>query len=45
MDKALECKEKNEAKTIVFNLSGHGLLDLYGYEQALNGTLPKSGMA
>ncbi len=25
---ALECKRKNEAKTIVFNLSGHGLLDL-----------------
>ena len=43
IDKAIECKEKNEAKTIVFNLSGHGLLDLYGYEQALEGTLPKSG--
>ncbi|VVB65687.1 Tryptophan synthase beta chain 2 [Candidatus Gugararchaeum adminiculabundum] len=25
------CKQKNEAKTIVFNLSGHGLLDLGGY--------------
>ena len=23
-------------------LSGHGLLDLYGYEQYLNGTLPSS---
>ncbi len=42
IDKALECKAKNEAKTIVFNLSGHGLLDLNGYEQALNGTIPSS---
>ncbi|MDD2626045.1 MAG: TrpB-like pyridoxal phosphate-dependent enzyme [Candidatus Methanomethylophilus sp.] len=44
IDKALECKAKNEAKTIVFNLSGHGLLDLAGYEQALDGTLPSSAV-
>ena len=37
IDKALECKKTGEAKNIVFNLSGHGLLDLYGYEQYLNG--------
>ena len=42
IDVALECKEKNEEKTIVFCLSGHGLLDLYGYEQYLDGTLPSS---
>ena len=42
IDVALECKEKNEEKTIVFCLSGHGLLDLYGYEQFLEGTLPSS---
>ena len=42
IDVALECKEKNEEKTIVFCLSGHGLLDLYGYEQFLDGTLPSS---
>ena len=42
IDLALECKEKNEEKTIVFCLSGHGLLDLYGYEQYLDGTLPSS---
>ncbi|MFA5049918.1 MAG: TrpB-like pyridoxal phosphate-dependent enzyme [Candidatus Micrarchaeia archaeon] len=29
---AIICKEKNEKKTIVFNLSGHGLLDLGAYE-------------
>lgn len=42
IDKALECKETGEEKTIVFCLSGHGLLDLYGYEQYLDGTLPSS---
>ncbi|MBQ7702178.1 MAG: TrpB-like pyridoxal phosphate-dependent enzyme [Candidatus Methanomethylophilaceae archaeon] len=42
MDIALECKEKNEEKTIVFCLSGHGLIDLYGYEQFIEGTLPSS---
>ncbi len=30
---ALSCKEKNVEKTIVFNLSGHGLLDLGAYER------------
>ena len=42
IDIALDCKAKNEEKTIVFCLSGHGLLDLYGYEQYLDGTLPSS---
>lgn len=42
IDKALECKKTGEAKNIVFNLSGHGFLDLYGYEQALEGTLPST---
>ena len=39
IDKALECKKNNEAKTIVFNLSGHGLLDLGGYAMYLEGKL------
>lgn len=39
IDTALGCKKKNEAKTIVFNLSGHGLLDLGGYSQFLEGKL------
>jgi predicted alternative tryptophan synthase beta-subunit len=34
-DIALECKRTNEAKTILFNLSGHGLLDLRAYEDKL----------
>ncbi|VVC02184.1 Tryptophan synthase beta chain 2 [uncultured archaeon] len=39
IDKALECKQKNEAKTIVFNLSGHGLLDLGGYAKYFEGKI------
>jgi len=40
IDLALEAKKKNEEKTIVFNLSGHGLLDLSGYDKYLSGQLP-----
>ncbi|HYC26402.1 MAG TPA: TrpB-like pyridoxal phosphate-dependent enzyme [Nitrososphaerales archaeon] len=39
IDIALECKRKNESKTILFNLSGHGLLDLKAYEDKLAGKL------
>jgi len=39
MEKALECKESGEAKTIFFNLSGHGNFDLAAYEDYLNGKL------
>ena len=39
IEKALECKRKNEMKTIVFNLSGHGLLDLGGYAQYFEGKI------
>ncbi|MBR2255505.1 MAG: TrpB-like pyridoxal phosphate-dependent enzyme [Candidatus Methanomethylophilaceae archaeon] len=44
IDKALECKKTGEEKTIVFCLSGHGLIDLYGYEQYIEGTLPSSSV-
>ncbi len=33
------CKETGESKTIVFNLSGHGLNDLFAYEQFMAGQL------
>lgn len=36
---ALKCKESGEAKTILFNLSGHGLLDMTGYEAFLDDKL------
>ena len=42
IDLALEAKAKNESKTIVFCLSGHGLLDLAGYEKFISGTLSSS---
>jgi len=39
MDEALTCKESGEAKTIVFNNSGHGHFDLASYERYLSGQL------
>lgn len=36
IDEALLCREKNEEKTILFNLSGHGLLDLNAYESYMS---------
>jgi tryptophan synthase beta chain len=39
IQKALECKETGEAKTIFFNLSGHGDYDLAAYEEYLAGRL------
>ena len=39
IDEALECRERGEKKVILFNLSGHGLLDLKGYEDYLDGNL------
>jgi len=40
IDIALECKRKNEQKTILFLLCGHGLLDLKAYDDYLRGKLP-----
>jgi tryptophan synthase beta chain len=36
---ALEARRLRTKKVILFNLSGHGLLDLSAYEQHLAGTL------
>jgi tryptophan synthase beta chain len=36
---ALKCKESGEKKTILFNLSGHGLLDLAAYDAFFNNHL------
>jgi len=44
IDKALECKRSGKGETIVFCLSGHGMLDLYGYDQYLNNTLESSSI-
>jgi len=39
IDEALEAKEAGEERVILFNLSGHGFLDLGAYEQYFNGEL------
>jgi len=39
IDVALEAKKRGEKITILFNLSGHGLLDLKGYQDYLEGRL------
>lgn len=36
---ALKCKETGEEKVILFNLSGHGLIDMTAYDQYLAGSL------
>ena len=43
INEALKCKETGEAKTILFNLSGHGLVDMTAYDQYLSGTLANTG--
>jgi tryptophan synthase beta chain len=39
IDEALQAKREGKRKTIVFNLSGHGFLDLSAYEAYLSGRL------
>ena len=36
---AKQAKEEGKTKTILFNLSGHGMIDLYAYEQYFAGKL------
>ena len=39
INEALKCKETGEEKVILFNLSGHGLVDMSAYDQYLTGQL------
>jgi tryptophan synthase beta chain len=39
IDEAIKCRESGEAKTILFNLSGHGHFDITAYEAYLRGNL------
>ena len=39
IDEALLCKESGESKVILFNLSGHGFVDMSAYDQFLAGDL------
>ncbi len=36
IDEARECKETGEEKTILFNISGHGYMDMEGYREKLS---------
>ncbi len=35
IDEALKCKETGESKIIAFNISGHGFMDMVGYQEVL----------
>jgi len=39
IDEAIKCKKEGKKKVILFNLSGHGLLDLNGYDKFLHNQL------
>ena len=39
IQEALKCKEEGVARTILFNLSGHGLIDMSAYDQYICGEL------
>ena len=39
VDEALRCRESGEGKVILFNLSGHGLVDMSAYDQYLSGSM------
>jgi tryptophan synthase beta chain len=39
IDEAIKCRKENEKKNIIINFSGHGLLDLQGYDDYLEGKL------
>ena len=43
IDLAIKAKKDNEEKVIVFNLSGHGLLDMGGYANYLSGNMVLDG--
>lgn len=36
---AIKCKEAGESKVLLFNLTGHGLMDMSAYDQYLRGNL------
>jgi tryptophan synthase beta chain len=39
VDEAIKAKEEGKEKVILFNWSGHGLMDLKGYESYMEGKL------
>ncbi|MCQ2084312.1 MAG: TrpB-like pyridoxal phosphate-dependent enzyme [Bacteroidaceae bacterium] len=43
--RAKECAEKGEKKVLLFNLTGHGLMDMTAYNQFLSGNLVNYAMS
>lgn len=43
--RAKDCKENGEAKVLLFNLSGHGQVDMTAYDQYLSGNLANYAMS
>ena len=43
INEANKCKETGESKVILFNLSGHGLVDMTAYDQYISGTMANTG--
>lgn len=43
INEAKKCKETGEQKVILFNLSGHGLVDMTAYDQYISGTMANTG--
>ncbi len=43
--KAKEAKEEGKERTMIFNLSGHGLMDLYGYQKFMAGELKNTELS
>ncbi len=39
IDEAIQCRQEGKAKVILFNLCGHGMLDLAAYDTYLSGNL------
>lgn len=44
VDEALACRERGEKRTILFNLSGHGFIDMASYDQYLSGNLTNANV-
>jgi tryptophan synthase beta chain len=45
IDQAIEAREKGEKRVILFNLSGHGFLDLAAYDQYLHNGMQNGSVA
>ena len=42
--RARECRESGEKKVLLFNLTGHGMMDMAAYNQYLSGNLTNYAM-